>query len=102
IPDGDLEGIVRRTLRSAASPLVVGDVPPPGPQLGDDPPPVPLSGELAIEVDHGDTGSAGVGDGQRRIVNRHHAGPLRIGRGSSVLRHAATISGWPDTTLTLP
>ena len=76
IPDGGLEGIVRRTLRFlAASPLVVGDVPPPRPQVSDDPPPVPLSGELAIEVDHGDPGAAGIGDGQGRIVNRHHAGP---------------------------
>jgi hypothetical protein len=88
VPDGGLEGIVRRTLRFlAASPLVVGDVPPPRPQFSDDPPPVPLSGELAIEVDHRDTGTAGVGDGQGRIVNRHHAGPLRTDRGSAVLRH---------------
>jgi hypothetical protein len=54
IPDGNLEGIVRRTLRFAASTLVVGDVPPPRPQFSDDPPPVPLCGELAIEVDHRD------------------------------------------------
>ena len=93
IPDGGHEGIVRRTLRfPAAGPLVVGDVPPPRPQFSDDPPPVPLSGELAIEVDHRDTGTAGVGDGQGRIVNRHHAGPLRIGRGSAVLRHCSTWS----------
>ncbi|MFF0630114.1 hypothetical protein [Streptomyces sp. NPDC004296] len=30
---------------------------------------------------------AGVGDGQSRVVHRHHAGPQRTGRGSAVLRH---------------
>ena len=69
IPHGRLEGIVRRTLRSAPGALVVGDVPPPRPEFGDDPAPVPLSRELAIDIDHGDAGTAGVGDSQRRIVN---------------------------------
>ncbi len=88
IPYDGVEGIVRRTLRFlAAGPLVVGDVPPPRPQFSYDSPPVSLGGELAIEVDHGDTGTAGIGDGQGRIVNRHHAGPRRIGRGSAVLHH---------------
>jgi hypothetical protein len=46
-----------------AGPLVVGDVPPP-PQFSDVPPPVRLSGELAIEVDHGDTRTASVVHGK--------------------------------------
>src|SRR5262249_14365836 len=43
--------------------------------------------ELAVEVDHGNTGAAGVGDGQGRVVDRHHAGPGRVGLRSAVLRH---------------
>jgi len=93
VPDGGLERVVRRPLRlPAAGPLVVGDVPPSLPQVGYDPPPVPLGGELAVEVDHGDAGTAGVGDGQGRVVNRHHAGPLRTDRGSHVF-HSFTGCG---------
>ena len=102
IPDGGHEGIVRRTLRFAAGPLVVGDVPPPRPQFSDDPPPVPLGGELAIEVEHRDAGAAGVGDGQGRIVSRHHAPPASAARRCTSPPAPACGTATPDTCCSAP
>src|SRR4029453_1888369 len=83
------EGIVGRSLRFAASPLVVGNVPPSSAEFSDDPPPVRLSGELAVGVNDGDTGTAGVGDGQFSVFAPPHAGP-RLGQ--RLVVHDASVN----------
>ena len=75
VSEARLEGVVRRPLRFAAGPLVVGDVSPVGAEFGDHGPPGPLVGIGAVEVDDGTARAADVGNGQSRVVDRDHAGP---------------------------